>query len=74
MVDFYTQHSSEIWSFVGGLLTGGIGGSFITLKISGRNVVQGGGSLIDQSSSSAGGDIVGGNKTSGSTRGSLKSK
>lgn len=53
-----SQHFSEILSFVGGLL----GGSLLTLTIT-KNTVRNGGSVVDQSKARAGGDIVGGNKT-----------
>jgi hypothetical protein len=56
-MDIVLNHLSEIGSFVAGL----IGGSLIT--IAGHRVRKGG-TIIDQSKSRAGGDIVGGNKTS----------
>ena len=68
MGDFLSQHASAIGSFIAGLLTGGVTGSLITLRITGRNQVLRGGSITDQSRSVAGGDIVGGNKTSNGKR------
>ena len=62
MPEIFGQYSSEIWSFVGGLVGGGIGGSFLTLRYTRQNRVIGGGSVVDQSGSKAAGDIVGGNK------------
>ena len=63
MVDFATQHLSELLSFLGGLVTG----SLITFQLT-RNRAQGRSSIVDQSRSRADGDIVGGNKTTGSRR------
>jgi hypothetical protein len=63
MMEFYTQHFSEIWSFIGGLVSGGLGGSFFTLNYSRQHRVGESGTIIDQSGASAQGDIVGGNKT-----------
>lgn len=59
----FGQYSSEIWSFLGGLVGGGIGGSLLTLKMVRQNSVNGSGSVVDQSRTRAGGDIVGGNKS-----------
>lgn len=56
-MDFLSQHLSEILSFVGGLVTGGIGVRFTSNRQSGSSKRQ------DFRSASAGGDIVGGNKT-----------
>lgn len=60
MEAFVSQYLSEILSFIGGL----VGGSFLTFTIT-RTSVKGG-SAVDQSKASAGGDIVGGNKHTGS--------
>ena len=58
MSEIISQHLSEILSFLSGCLAG----SFITLKVTRQNKASGRGSIVDQSSSRAGGDIVGGNK------------
>jgi hypothetical protein len=65
MGDFLHQYVSEIWSFLAGLSGGAVGGSLITLRISRHKRVSGRGSMTDQSGSSAGGDIVGRDKTAG---------
>lgn len=54
------EYLSEIISF----LVGFAGGSFLTLTFT-KKQVKGGGMIVDQQSSKAGGDIVGGNKTIG---------
>jgi hypothetical protein len=59
--EILTQYS-EIWSFLGGLISGGIGGSLLTLRYTRQNRVTGRGSIVDQSRSKAAGDIVGGSK------------
>ena len=59
MIDFLTQHAEAIGTFIAGLIGGGVGGSLLTLRITGRNQVSGRGSIVDQSGSRAGGDIVG---------------
>ncbi len=59
MLDFVTQHSSQILSFLGGLVSG----SLLTFQLT-KNRATGTGSVVDQSRSRADGDIVGGNKTS----------
>lgn len=63
MPDFFSQHSSEIWSFIGGLVGGGIGGSLLTLRITRQNRIGSGGSIVDQGGARAGGDIVGRDKS-----------
>lgn len=62
MGDFLGAHASEILSFLIGLAGGGTAGSFITLRFTRQNRVTRGGSIIDQSRASAGGDIVGRDK------------
>lgn len=57
-MDVVMQHLSEIISFAAGAL----GGAALTFTLT-RNSVKNGGSLIDQSKARAGGDVVGGNKT-----------
>ena len=63
MTDFVNQHLTEILAFIAGLA----GGSFLTLVLK-RNNVKGGGSVVDQSRSRAGGDVVGGDKTTNSRK------
>lgn len=63
MPEFFGDYSSEIWSFLGGLIGGGIGGSFLTFRFDRQNRIGRDGKVVDQSRSQAGGDIVGGNKT-----------
>jgi len=58
-VNLILDHLSQIGSFIAGL----IGGSLITIRLTGHRTGKGG-KVIDQSKSRAGGDIVGGNKTS----------
>jgi hypothetical protein len=58
MSGFLSQPISEILSFLGGAVSG----SLLTFQLT-RNRIQGSGSVIDQSRSRAGGDVVGGNKT-----------
>lgn len=58
MPDIISQHVPEILSFIAGL----IGGSLLTFHFT-RNKVHGSGTVVDQSRSQAGGDVVGGNKT-----------
>lgn len=57
-MNFIFNHISEIVSFIGGL----IGGSLLTIKITGHRTGKRG-TVTDQSKARAGGDIVGGNKT-----------
>jgi len=58
-MNFILDHLSQIGSFVAGLL----GGSLITIQLTGHRAGKKG-KVIDQSKSRAGGDIVGGDKTS----------
>lgn len=55
--------AESIWTFLGGLLSGGVAGSLLTLHFTRQNSASGNGTAVDQSSARAGGDIVGGNKT-----------
>ncbi len=64
MGQFLSEHLSEILSFLGGLATGGVTGSLLTLQIKREKRVGGRGSMIDQSGALAGGDIVGRDKVS----------
>jgi hypothetical protein len=54
---FLSQHFGEIISFFGGLFAGGIGVHFASNRQSGSSKRQ------DFRRASAGGDIIGGNKT-----------
>lgn len=69
MSEFLANHASEIWSFLGGLVGGGIGGSLLTLRLTRKTRVSGNGTSVDQQRSSAGGDIVGRDKTTTTRRG-----
>jgi hypothetical protein len=68
MAETFTRYASEIWSFVAGLISGGVGGSLLTLRFKRQNRASGLGSIVDQSNASAEGDIVGRDKTTGPTR------
>jgi hypothetical protein len=59
------RYASEIWSFVAGLVGGGVGGSLLTLRFNRQNRAVGGGSIVDQTNASAGGDIIGRDKRVG---------
>jgi hypothetical protein len=61
--EFFSHYASLIGSFIAGLIGGGTIGSLLTLRITGRNRLSGKGSVVDQSRSKAGGDIVGKDKT-----------
>ena len=63
MGDIFSHYASQIGSFVGGLLAGAVGGSFLTFRLTTQKSVGRDGSLVDQSGASSSGDIVGGNKT-----------
>ena len=54
---------SEIWSALGGLIAGLLGGSLLTLRITRNNSASGNGRVVNQSGSRVKGDQVGGNKT-----------
>lgn len=58
-MEFMMAHSSQILSFLGGLISG----SLLTFQVT-KNRATRGGSVVDQSRSRADGDIVGGSKTS----------
>ncbi len=62
-MDFFANHVKDVGTFLGGVLTGALGGSLITLRFMRKNSVKGGGSISDQSGARAGGDIVGRDKT-----------
>ncbi|MDI1345076.1 MAG: hypothetical protein PSV22_13375 [Pseudolabrys sp.] len=64
MAEYLSQHASQIWSFLAGIVGGGLGGSLLTVHFT-RNRVSGRGTVTDQSKSVAGGDIVGRDKVLG---------
>jgi hypothetical protein len=69
MIEFISNHASQIGSFILGLFGGGAAGSLITLRITGgRNQVSRRGTVTDQSRSFAGGDVVGRDKTTTKNR------
>lgn len=49
----------DFWNFLGGLITGLVGGSFLTLAYRKSTSVIGSGSSVDQSGAKASGNIVG---------------
>ena len=56
-------YASEIWSAIGGLIAGAIGGSLITFRITRNTTAAGNGRVVDQSNSRVSGDQIGGNKS-----------
>lgn len=56
--------SFDLWNFLGGLITGGLGGALLTLTFIKNLRSEGRGTSVDQSKASAGGDIVGRDKKS----------
>ena len=54
----------DFWNFVGGLITGVVGGALITLKWTKTQKAEGRANVVDQSGSKASGDIVGRDKRS----------
>lgn len=54
----------DFWNFVGGLITGVVGGGLIALKWTKSQKAEGRGNVVDQSGSKASGDIVGRDKRS----------
>jgi len=54
--------SFDLWNFLGGLIAGGIGGSFLTLNFSKKLQTNGSGNTVDQSNAKAGRDITGRDK------------
>lgn len=59
MLELLSSYVSEILSGFAGMVLG----SFITYNITRQNRASGSSRLVDQSDARAGGDIVGGNKT-----------
>jgi len=68
MGEMITTHATQIWTFLAGLVSGGLGGSLLTLRFGRQYRASSQGSIVDQSRSSAGGDIVGGDKRVGPER------
>ena len=62
------EYVSEILSFIIGVISGGVTGSLLTLRFTRKNRASGGGSIVDQTNASAGGDVVGRDKTVGPVR------
>jgi hypothetical protein len=62
--DFIAQHAAELWSFLTGLIGGGAAGSLVTYRVTRSNRASGRASIVDQSGSAAGGDIVARDKNS----------
>jgi hypothetical protein len=60
-VDGIAKYGSEILSFVAGLASG----SLLTLKFTRKTRIDRGSSNVDQSGATAGGDVVGRDKTAG---------
>jgi len=54
---------AEILWFIGGAISGAIGGSLVTVRLQKRTSAKYGATAVDQSGAQAGGDVVGGNKT-----------
>lgn len=52
----------DVLNFLGGLVAGAVGGALLTLKFTKNMRTNGSGTTVDQSKSSAGGDIVGRDK------------
>lgn len=57
-----SAYASEIWSAIGGLIAGAIGGSLVTLRFTRNTTASGNSRLVNQSGSTVSGDQVGGNK------------
>lgn len=56
----------DFWSFVGGLISGGLGGALLTFTITKSMRTGTNGNAVDQSGVKASGDVVGRDKTGGS--------
>lgn len=52
----------DLWNFLGGLLTGALGGALVTLQLTKNVRADRNGTATDQSGARAGGDIVGRDK------------
>lgn len=57
------QLLSEFWTELASFAAGALGGALVTFKFVGGNKVRGSGRVVDQRGAKAGGDNVGGNKT-----------
>lgn len=57
-----SQMGFDLWNFLGGLLTGTLGGALLTLKLTKNIHADRHGTATDQSRARAGGDIVGRDK------------
>ena len=64
-MEILAKYVAEIWSFIGGLAAGAVGGSLLTLRYTRTTSASGHGSIVDQSRTSAGGDVVGRDKLVG---------
>jgi len=53
----------DFWSFIGGVISGGIGGALLTFTMTKNLRASKGGNVVDQSKAQAGGDVVGRDKT-----------
>jgi len=54
----------DVWKILIALLGGALGGGALGFRIGKKQSVIGSGTAVDQAGAKAGGDIVGGNKTS----------
>ena len=54
----------DLWSFIGGLIGGGLIVHFINIRITKKQSTSGSGTTVDQSKSKVGGDQVGRDKRS----------
>lgn len=52
----------DLWNFLGGLISGLVGGSLLTLQLTKTVRANNSGNAVDQSNARAGGDIVGRDK------------
>jgi hypothetical protein len=68
MKEFLSAYLPEVVSLIVGLVGGGTIGSLVTLKIVGGQNTSRGGRNINQSKATAGGDIIGGDKSSGHSK------
>lgn len=54
----------DVWKIILALIGGALGGGALGFRFGKKQSIMGSGSMVDQSRANAGGDIVGGNKTS----------
>jgi len=64
MLDTIKNHAWDLWSLIAGALGGCTIGSFVTFRLYKGQNVNGNGRIVNQTRARAGGDIIGGNKTS----------